>query len=620
MTIDRVIDVEEYSNPTAGSQQQLELVAELARDLAGRFELPPLLERILQHATMLLGCDSGSLSLVDEKSGTYTKKADVGVGCQEGQTFSLSEGFTGEIVRNRSTVILDEYSRVRAGHISPDDPRWHCAVIGVPILWDGEIIGTCIIFSARPGRVFTTADVALAELFANHAAIAIANSDLHQRATMRDREAAVADERDRAVRDVHETLGRSLASLLLSLDQADRAIRNDEPAVRFIGTARALAHDALTETLHTALGLGPAALAGRTLAEAIGSELAWVESMCGAKTTFVVVGSYRDVRPEIAHQVFKITQEALSNVVSHARAGAVRVGLIYTTHDISVLIEDDGRGFDLQAAHGDHSALPSGCLGLHGMSSRASHLGGELSVDTTPGWGTRLRATIPDAGLAVGQVIQPRWKVLIAHDQPIVSAGLVRLLHLTEPAIRVTAEVDSVDRLLDAYTLMRPDVLIVDLGMLRADLFDTLEQIRAIDPSAAVVVITDNPTVEQIRAATKAGVRGYINRKANADSIVRIIIAAGQGDALLEGVLLETLIESSQSPAVGIQTATARECEVREMVVRGLPDKQIASLLMISVKTVEKHVGSLLRKTGARNRTMLVSMTRDSPSQEPEIR
>lgn len=114
----------------------LALVTELARDLAGRFELGPLLARILSHATGLLGCESGSISLVDETAGTYTKAADYGVGCQEGQTFPLNEGFTGEIVRQRQTVILDDYSRISAGHIAEDDPRWRCAVIGVPLLWE----------------------------------------------------------------------------------------------------------------------------------------------------------------------------------------------------------------------------------------------------------------------------------------------------------------------------------------------------------------------------------------------------------------------------------------------------------------------------------------------------
>lgn len=621
---ERPTATEESQTETDSLQFRLDTVTELARDLAGRFELSPLLGRILRHATTLLGCDSGSISLVDEKNGTYTKKADVGVGCQEGQTFPLSEGFTGELVRTRGTVILDEYSRVRAGHISPDDPRWHCAVIGVPILWDGEVIGSCIIFSAQPGRVFTTDDAQLAELFANHAAIALANARLHSRASEREREAAIAEERERSVRDVHETVGRSLASLLLSLDEADKAIRADRPVAPHIGTARTIAHDALTETRRTALGLGPASLTGRTLSEAITSELGWVESMTAASTSLVVVGSPRVLNPDIAHHAFKITQEALQNVVSHARAGSVRIGLIYTPHAVSVMIEDDGRGFDLQAAHGDHSSLPSGCLGLHGMSSRASHLGGELQIESTPGWGTKVRATIPDNGHLGGVTTGQRWKVLIADSRPIVSAGLVRLLHLNEPGISVTAEVTGIEQMIDAYALVRPDVLLVDLDLLGSDMAGVLARVRDLAPDAAIVALIENPTAEQIRVATHAGVRGYINKRSTADAIVRIIVAASQGDALLDGDTLEHLADYSRGVASGADTPTARELEVREMVAQGLPDKQIATLLQISVKTVEKHVGSLLRKTGARNRTMLVSLNADghatsSPPSTPTV-
>lgn len=590
-------------------QHQLDTVTDLALDLAGRFELMPLLERILGHATTLLGCDSGSMSLVDEVSGTYTKKVDFGVGCQEGHTFSLNEGITGEVVRSRGTVILDDYSKVQAGHIAEDDPRWNCAVIGVPIRWGERIIGACVIFSAAPGRVFTTVDASLAELFASHAAIALANSELHAKATERDREAAVAAERERAVRDVHETVGRSLASLLLNLDEADAAIVEgaDDSAALHVSNARTIAHDALSETRRTALGLGPASLAGRTLGQAIEAELEWVKAMSGAATQFTVIGTPREVTPEITHQAFRIAQEALSNVVSHARAKSVRVGLIYDSRSVSLLIEDNGRGFDLDAAHGDHSSLPSGCLGLHGMTSRAIHVRGELEIETIAGWGTKVTVSIPDLASVHHAIARPSWKILIANDQPLISAGLVRLLNLHEPAIQVAAEVTAIDELLDAYEVLRPDVVLVDLDMVHRDLSGVLTRVRELDPSVAIVVITDNPTIEQIRSAKQAGVRGYINRRSTGDTIARIIVAAGQGQALMEGDMFDHLTETSASQ-VAVDNLTSREREVREMVARGMADKQIGAALNISAKTVEKHVGSLLRKTGARNRTMLVSM------------
>lgn len=602
---------------TGGAQHKLDSVVALARDLAGRFELQPLLGRILGHATSLLGCESGSIALVNEASGTYTKKVDIGVGCQEGQTFPLKEGLTGQIVRSRSTVILDAYSSIERGHIPPTDPRWSCAVIGVPIRWGEQIIGAFIVFSPEQGRVFTPEEARLAELFASHAAIALANSELHATASIREREAAVAAERERAVRDVHETVGRSLAALLLSLDEAEKASGLDvEHAVTpHLSRARTIAHDALTETRRTVLGMGPAALAGRTLDEAVAGELAWVESMSGAATQLTVIGDARPLAPEIAHQAFKIVQEALNNVVTHSRATTVRAGLIYDAGTLAVVVEDDGKGFDLAAAHGDHSVLPAGCLGLHGMTSRAIHLGGELHIDTTPGWGTKVRATLPDRAPEPEASVQPQWKILIANDHPVISAGLVRLLSIAEPAIQVIAEVRSPEQLGEAFELLRPDVILVDLDMVHQNTTGVLARIRELDPVVAIVVLTDNPSVEQVRSARLAGVRGFINRRASGDTIARVIVAAGQGQSLVEGDIFDYLMgASSTRSGSGAETFTTREKEVHDMVVRGMADKQIARELGISVKTVEKHVGSILRKTGARNRTMLAGMTGSEPA------
>ena len=597
------------------AQHKLDSVAELAQDLAGRFELQPLLGRILGHATSLLGCESGSIALVNEASGTYTKKVDIGVGCQEGQTFSLDEGLTGEIVLRRSTVVLDAYCRIERGHISPDDPRWNCAVIGVPIQWGEQIVGAFIVFSPDQDRVFTAEEARLAQLFASHAAIALVNAELHSKASVREREAAVAAERERAVRDIHETVGRSLATLMLSLEQADKAARLDDDPVmvaHHIGTARAIARDALTETRRTVLGMEPTALTGRTLEEAAVSELAWVEAMCGATTRLTVIGEVRVLAPEIAHQAFKILQEALNNVVSHARATTVRAGLIFDRGAMVVVVEDDGQGFDLAAVHGDHATLPSRCLGLHGMMSRAARLGGELSIDSTPRWGTRVRATLPDRPPMPGSAGQPQWRVLIAHEHPVISAGLVRLLTLAEPAIHVTAEISSAAQLGDAYELLRPDVILMDLDMVHRDTTGMLARIRAVDPAVAIVVLTDNPTVDQVQSARQAVVRGFLSQRATGDTIARTLVAAGQGQALVEGDIFDHLLGAEPSD-VETGSFTSREKQVREMVIQGMADKQIARQLEISVKTVEKHVGSILRKTGARNRTMLASMYGRAP-------
>ena len=80
-------------------RDQVDALTGAVEDLAGRFTLQPLLERILRRAVGLLGADAGSISTVDEAAGTYRKEADLGVECQEGRVFPLTEGTTGAVVR-----------------------------------------------------------------------------------------------------------------------------------------------------------------------------------------------------------------------------------------------------------------------------------------------------------------------------------------------------------------------------------------------------------------------------------------------------------------------------------------------------------------------------------------
>ncbi len=98
----------------------------VAEDLAGEFSLRPLLERILRRCTELLGCDAGSICSVDEAVGTYRKEADIGVACQSGRVFPLTEGMTGAVVARRAPVWFARYDDVPGGHddrrtFGPDD-------------------------------------------------------------------------------------------------------------------------------------------------------------------------------------------------------------------------------------------------------------------------------------------------------------------------------------------------------------------------------------------------------------------------------------------------------------------------------------------------------------------
>jgi DNA-binding NarL/FixJ family response regulator len=99
-----------------------------------------------------------------------------------------------------------------------------------------------------------------------------------------------------------------------------------------------------------------------------------------------------------------------------------------------------------------------------------------------------------------------------------------------------------------------------------------------------------------------------LGQRATGDTIARTLVATGQGHALVEGDIFDHLLGAEPSDDE-TNSFTSRERQVREIAIQGMAVKQIARQLAIFVKTVEKHVGSILRKTGARNRTMLAIMS-----------
>lgn len=588
-------------------RDRFDTLSALAGDLAGHFAVEPLLERILRHTLHLLDGDSGSICTVDETAGTYRKDADLGVGCQSGQTFPLDEGVTGEVVRARGTVVFDEYADVRGGHITGKDRSLLHATIGVPIRWNDAIIGALVLFSRDPSRRFGTADAALLESFAAHAAIAITNARLFAVAEQRAREAAVASERERVVRDVHDTVGRGLADILLNIDEAERMLVTGGNPAGALGQARVAARSALSETQRTVLGLGPEQLDGRSLSEAIALELSWAESAAGLRTQLVAVGEPGLLAAETARQLFRIVQESLTNVVEHAGASTVRVGIVYGETEVTAIVDDDGRGFDV-AGLADAPRRPLRGLGLQGLAARAQHVDGTVHIESTPGWGTRVRAELPVRPPERDEQAHARWRVMIVHASAVIRSGLVRMLAMAEPEIQVVAEVADAESAVEAYDLLRPNVVLADLDLPHVDGVQLTSYLRAADHKARVVLLIRAVADDRLLGATGVGAVGFVEQNADAAAIARSVVAAARGDLLLSPEFLSRYSVSLTGGGAD-ESLTPREREVRALILLGRPDKQIAAELHLSVKTVEKHVGSLLRKTGAANRTALAGLT-----------
>ena len=573
----------------------------VAEDLAGEFSLRPLLERILRRCTELLGCHAGSICSVDEAAGTYRKEADIGVACQSGQVFPLTEGMTGAVVARRAPVWFARYDEVHGGHVVAEERATLRGVIGVPLEWRGCVIGVCIVFSRDERRVFGPDDAELLELFARHAAIALATARMHEVAEERARAEAASAERDRLLGEVHDSLAQRLVSIRVYLDNAERdlaASTEINAVLAQLRRASTAARDALAEARLTLLGLASSPLNGQTLEGALRSEAAWAQSMGGLEVRYVSAGTPPAMEERLSQEVLRVAREALTNIVRHAPARSVRLGLMYEPAAVTLLVQDDGQGFDPKAE------WPGDRFGLRALSERARVLGATVDVDSLAGWGTRIRARFPYRRR--DEQAGPRLRVLVAAARPLLRAGIVRLLSGHEPGIEVVGEVATAEQALKACHELRPEVVLADLG-LAADTGSVTGLLLGLDPGLAVVGLCDVGEEKLVASAVRAGARGCVDVGADGPELVRAVVAAGRGQAILSGPVLRQLHrglqEDQAEPAL-----TERERQVRSLMEQGLPDKLIAEQLVLSVKTVEKHAGAVLRKTGARNRTELAAL------------
>ena len=239
------------------------------------------------------------------------------------------------------------------------------------------------------------------------------NAGLHEQLLAGAREAGVLDERQRMAREIHDTLAQGLVGIITQLEAAAPGGRAAE---RHTEAALDLARDSLAEARRSVQALGPAQLEEVRLPDALAAVGARWSGLTGVVTRTTTTGTPLAVRPEVEVALLRTGQEALANVAKHARASTVALTLSYMDDVVSLDVRDDGVGF---AAPTESSAeapvkvpakapppapltvpAPAGAnggFGLTAMRQRIEQLGGELAVESEPGGGTTIAASIPVA-------------------------------------------------------------------------------------------------------------------------------------------------------------------------------------------------------------------------------
>lgn len=204
-------------------------------------------------------------------------------------------------------------------------------------------------------------------------------------------------------------------------------------------------------------------------------------------------------------------------------------------------------------------------------------------------------------------------RIIVADDHPVVRDGLVAILS-TQNDFEIVAEANNGDDLIHKARQYTPDVILTDLEMPKIDGVEAIRQIHNYLPDTQFIVFTAFDTDERIVSAVKAGAKGYLLKGAPRDEIFRAVRVVSTGGSLLEPEVASKLLQhiTSQNDKTANdalpEPLTEREQEVLEHLAQGKKNKEIATDLFITERTVKFYVSAILGKLGASNRTEAVSI------------
>jgi GAF domain-containing protein len=247
------------------------------------------------------------------------------------------------------------------------------SLLHLPLLLGDGVLGAVAVLFADPDPIAPEA-VALMQAFAHQATLAIRLAEL----SAQSRNLAVLEERARLARDIHDGIVQSFIGIQMQLQGVAAA-----DASGAIDRALKLSQMGVTESRRAVKALRPWQLVGRSFQDAV-SEMA--EAALGPQVQWKITssGTWPAMAPDVEGQLFRVVQEALNNIAKHAHASRVTVELSATRSERSILISDNGRGFDTPTPEAE------GGFGLFSMQQRAQSIGARLQVVSRPGQGTQV--------------------------------------------------------------------------------------------------------------------------------------------------------------------------------------------------------------------------------------
>jgi DNA-binding NarL/FixJ family response regulator len=200
-------------------------------------------------------------------------------------------------------------------------------------------------------------------------------------------------------------------------------------------------------------------------------------------------------------------------------------------------------------------------------------------------------------------------RIFVADDHEVVRRGIIELL-AAHPGWEVCGEAGDGREAIEKVARLRPELVVLDIGMPNMNGLEATRQIMRNNPLQKVIILTVTDAVNVVRAVLEAGARGFVLKDDAARDLV-LAIEALQNDrnfftARVAKMILEGYLKSGTQKQSEQPTLTAREREIVQLLAEGKGSKEVASILDLSVKTVETHRANLMRKMGFHSVSELV--------------
>ncbi len=376
--------VQERTRELVRRRQVADSLRDILAILNSNRPLRAILEHIVEQACQLLEADASAIYQIVDGSEPIIVEAATGLTAAQ-----VADAGNPQVAQIVHSVVNGRGPSTLAGPTNETQPHWqeYTAQLAVPLRIKNDAYGGLMLYYVEPRR-FSAEDIELAVAFGDQAVLAIENARLRAQA---ERSAIVA-ERNRIARDLHDSVTQTLFTATFVSDVIPKLVQRDpEEGARQLNELRQLTRGALAEMRTLLLELRPA-----TLIEVGGEELLrqLTEAARGRARIPIdlAVQIASPLPPEVKVAFYYIAQEALNNVIKHARAHHVTVTCHVDDDGALLSVLDDGQGFDPYQVTAEH-------LGLAIMRERAESIAGALDIESAAGRGTTVRVRWPAGGV-----------------------------------------------------------------------------------------------------------------------------------------------------------------------------------------------------------------------------